>query len=322
MAELPYGDRLLFIGLWTQADRAGRLEDRPKRIKAELFPYDDLNVDECLGRLANAGLVTRYEVNGHRLISIPTWTRHQVIPRDEPPSEFVGPNGETDTLGRAPNDTVRQTIYARDVYTCAYCGRDMQADARSRCVDHVVPLAQGGSHQTVNLVTACKRCNAVKGPRTPDQAGMTWPEGLGHTVNGGALVGQREPDRKGKEGIGKDQEGKGTTALRASFELWWSVYPRKVGKDAALAQWLRIQPEYELVEAMTDAVQRQAKSPQWKKDGGQFVPHPRTWLSQGRWKDSVDLVDETKHSAEAKRTADLTRQYTEHWAKKQREQAS
>ena len=40
LAELEFAARLLFIGLWGLADRAGRLEDRPKKIKAEVFPYD------------------------------------------------------------------------------------------------------------------------------------------------------------------------------------------------------------------------------------------------------------------------------------------
>ena len=40
--------RLLFVGLWTLADREGRLEDRPKRIKLELFPYDSEDTDAAL----------------------------------------------------------------------------------------------------------------------------------------------------------------------------------------------------------------------------------------------------------------------------------
>lgn len=69
--------RLLFIGLWTEADRDGRLEDRPVRLKANLFPYDDLDVNEGLGCLVNAGLITRYEREGMRLIAIPKWAKHQ-----------------------------------------------------------------------------------------------------------------------------------------------------------------------------------------------------------------------------------------------------
>ena len=81
--------RLLFAGLWTIADRAGRLEDRPKRIKAELFPYDDevtsAKVDSMLTDLANGEdpFVVRYEVNGVRCIAICKWTANQAPHRNE-----------------------------------------------------------------------------------------------------------------------------------------------------------------------------------------------------------------------------------------------
>ena len=42
---------LLAAGLWLLADRAGRLEDRPKRIKAQLLPWDRLDVDAALNDL-------------------------------------------------------------------------------------------------------------------------------------------------------------------------------------------------------------------------------------------------------------------------------
>ena len=50
--------RLLFISLWCLADRRGRLEDRPKRIKVECLPYDDCDVDALLWELHSAGLST------------------------------------------------------------------------------------------------------------------------------------------------------------------------------------------------------------------------------------------------------------------------
>ena len=39
LAECSFAARLLFVGLWTLADREGRLEDRPRRIRAQVFPY-------------------------------------------------------------------------------------------------------------------------------------------------------------------------------------------------------------------------------------------------------------------------------------------
>jgi len=63
LAELSAMVRLLFIGLWTQADREGRLLDRPKRLKAEIFPYDNFDVEKGLHQLSEAGFIHRYKVN-------------------------------------------------------------------------------------------------------------------------------------------------------------------------------------------------------------------------------------------------------------------
>jgi hypothetical protein len=69
--------RLLFAGLWTLADRDGRLEDRPKRIKAEILPYDDADVDNLLGELHERSFIRRYEVDGQKLIQITKFAEHQ-----------------------------------------------------------------------------------------------------------------------------------------------------------------------------------------------------------------------------------------------------
>lgn len=86
LVELDFGTRLLFIGLWTLADREGRLEDRPKRIKMEIFPADDINIDRALQALHVAGLALRYEADGQRYIWIPKFKRHQSPHYSEKPS--------------------------------------------------------------------------------------------------------------------------------------------------------------------------------------------------------------------------------------------
>jgi len=60
--------RLLFVGLWTLADREGRLEDRPKRIRLELFPYDNDDVDSALNILVENGFIVRYQAAGFNVI--------------------------------------------------------------------------------------------------------------------------------------------------------------------------------------------------------------------------------------------------------------
>lgn len=96
LVELPIEARLLFIGLWTLADRAGRMEDRPKQIKMELFPADSVDVDACLDGLQKWGFVTRYEVAGKRLIQVVNFDKHQHPHRDEKVSELPGPDGAND----------------------------------------------------------------------------------------------------------------------------------------------------------------------------------------------------------------------------------
>ena len=104
LAELPPETRLLFIGLWTLADREGRLEDRPKRIKMQLFAADSFEVDSMLDELAAAGLISRYEVDGSRYIAIPTFAKHQNPHRNERdsviPSPDTSPQGQKDFAPR------------------------------------------------------------------------------------------------------------------------------------------------------------------------------------------------------------------------------
>lgn len=70
--------RLLFIGLWTIADREGRLEDRPKKIKAELFPYDNIDCDKLLTELQKRNFIERYQTKeGGSYIAIPKFLKHQ-----------------------------------------------------------------------------------------------------------------------------------------------------------------------------------------------------------------------------------------------------
>jgi hypothetical protein len=96
LVELPFEHRLLFVGLWTLADRAGRLEDRPVRVKMELFPADDVNVNAGLDALSDKGFILRYEVAGCKYIQILAWDKHQVPHVRESASVIPGPTTGTD----------------------------------------------------------------------------------------------------------------------------------------------------------------------------------------------------------------------------------
>jgi hypothetical protein len=108
LAELSYPARIAFQGLWTQADKEGRLEDRPKFLKVQILPYDNEDFDALLQTLADGDFIKRYEVDGKRYIEIVNFVKHQRITGKEAqePSKFPsasriepkqspGNNGET-----------------------------------------------------------------------------------------------------------------------------------------------------------------------------------------------------------------------------------
>ncbi len=76
-----------------------------------------------------------------------------------------------------------------------------------------------------------------------------------------------------------------------NFEKFYSMYPRKVGKQAALRAWLKIKPDPSLVEKILQSLNLHCKSEQWQNR--QYIPHPATWLNQHRWEDEV-VIQESK----------------------------
>jgi uncharacterized protein YdaU (DUF1376 family) len=68
------------------------------------------------------------------------------------------------------------------------------------------------------------------------------------------------------------------------FEEFWSSYPNK--KD-----WLKHSPNLTKV---LSALKAQKNSEQWKKDNGQFIPLPTTWLNGARWEDEVTTKEVKK----------------------------
>ena len=77
LVELDFGTRILFAGLWTLADREGRLEDRPKKIKIGVFPADNVDIEVMLQELHRYNFIKRYEANGEKYIQIVSWHKHQ-----------------------------------------------------------------------------------------------------------------------------------------------------------------------------------------------------------------------------------------------------
>ena len=67
-----------------------------------------------------------------------------------------------------------------------------------------------------------------------------------------------------------------------NFDVFWNLYPKKVGKDAAYKSWQKTKAN---IDDVIQAIQWQKQSEQWKRENGKYIPNPATYLNQGRWKD-------------------------------------
>ena len=96
LCECPPLARLLFAGLWCWADRLGRLEDRPRRIKGQILPYDEADGEALIAELTSRGLLERYEVDGTRVIQIVHFETYQDPHPRETPSILPNKPGKTE----------------------------------------------------------------------------------------------------------------------------------------------------------------------------------------------------------------------------------
>lgn len=102
---------ILFEGLWCHADREGRLEDRPMKLKAEIFPYRNLDMDSMLSWLSqhkdgkgNPQFIVRYSVDGEKYIQIINFKKHQNPHIKEHASTIPAPDSDSSQTGDSGAD--------------------------------------------------------------------------------------------------------------------------------------------------------------------------------------------------------------------------
>jgi len=227
---------LLFEGLWLLADREGRLEDRPLRIKGELFPYrDGLDMDDMLNWLFEYGFIVRYTVGEKRYIEIDNFVKHQNPHRNEPESFIpsVSNGCITSDFGRSTTDKIGS------------------APADSLSTDSL---------------------NLTADPLTPPTPAASATEDL--------------------------------------FPKFWKLYPNKKGKANAEKAWKKLKVTDELFALIASGLAKQVVCADWTKDGGQYIPHPATWLNGKRWEDEVKVASNVHQFPQSRHTGFAERDYT------------
>ncbi|MCS3467114.1 hypothetical protein M2401_000835 [Pseudomonas sp. JUb42] len=227
---------LLFEGLWLLADKAGRLEDRPLRIKGELFPYrEGIDIEGLLQFLASEGFIIRYTVGVKRFIQVDNFDKHQNPHRNEPES--------------------------------------------------VIP-------------------SVSEGCITTDFGGTT------SAILGSARADSLIPDSLIPDSLNPPTPPASSSPNEDLFPKFWKLYPNKKGKTAAEKAWKKHKVTDDLFTLITQGLARQCASPGWTKDGGQFIPHPATWLNGKRWEDEVSTPSNVHHLPSSRHTGFDKRDYT------------
>ena len=165
LVETSFETRLLFVGLWTLADREGRLQDRPKQIKMELFPADNVDVDNCLNDLSQLGFITRYVADGKRVIQIVNFCKHQTPHGKEADSELPDENGvytvhERNKSGLATGNVSACTSKAQ----CKHSASTVQA----QCEHPLNPESPFLNPEIKNLLSESDDSNSMPAETKPD----------------------------------------------------------------------------------------------------------------------------------------------------------
>ncbi len=66
------------------------------------------------------------------------------------------------------------------------------------------------------------------------------------------------------------------------FEEFWNIYPKKVGKEAARREWVRLNPDLERIK---NSLGWQKTCKEWSGEDGRYIPHPSKYLLEHRWED-------------------------------------
>lgn len=72
------------------------------------------------------------------------------------------------------------------------------------------------------------------------------------------------------------------------FETFYRAYPKKKGRANALKAWKKLCPDEKTLDEILRALDWQKNSDEWRRDGGQYIPYPASWLNGRRWEDEPD----------------------------------
>lgn len=146
--------RLLYIALWCEADKEGRMTWKPNTFKLRYLPGDAVDIQVLATELVQSGLVVLY---GDGYAVIPKFRLHQHINPRESVSTIPAPPGDVPEMPSRVSRDVSELVYERDGNACVRCG-----STNDLTLDHILPQSIGGPHIAENLRVMCRACNSAR----------------------------------------------------------------------------------------------------------------------------------------------------------------
>jgi hypothetical protein len=85
----------------------------------------------------------------------------------------------------------------------------------------------------------------------------------------------------------KPKSGSVQPKYTQEFQRFWTAYPNPKNKAEAFKAWQKLRPDEALILVVLQAIEKQKQTFEWKKNGGQFIPYPASWLNGRRWEDEL-----------------------------------
>lgn len=181
-------------------------------------------------------------------------------------------------MGRIPyTDKMLATIFRMKETSVTLALKTFEEFGMIEIVDGVITIPNWGKHQNLDQLESKKQYmrNYMAEYREKQKALTSGKSNC--KTNGKANVSQAEEDID-KE-IDKDKED------IYPFDEFWSAYPKKKAKEAAKKAWNKLKPDETLGKAIIQAVTESAKTKDWLKENGKYIPYPATYLNGKRWED-------------------------------------
>lgn len=89
--------------------------------------------------------------------------------------------------------------------------------------------------------------------------------------------------------VDRTERKRSEAAQMEGFAMFWAAYPRRRGKADAFKVWSALKPDVAMIERILEALVQTRASSDWRREGGQFIPYPATWLRRQGWEDELEV---------------------------------